>query len=54
MQTPFQPKNTWEEITGELGQRFEISFNSWLKPFACGIVIHPSIDVPAPSCAPRA
>ena len=36
-------KNDWLEITGELGQRFEISFNSY-KPFACGIVIHPSID----------
>ena len=36
-------KNAWDEITGELGQRFEISFNSY-KPFACGIVIHPSID----------
>jgi 2-methylcitrate dehydratase PrpD len=36
-------KNDWNEITGELGQRFEIAFNSY-KPFACGIVIHPSID----------
>ena len=36
-------KNSWNEITDELGQRFEISFNSY-KPFACGIVIHPSID----------
>jgi 2-methylcitrate dehydratase PrpD len=36
-------KNDWTEITGELGQRFEISFNTY-KPFACGIVIHPSID----------
>ncbi|MDB5945240.1 MAG: MmgE/PrpD [Ramlibacter sp.] len=36
-------KNDWTQITGELGQRFEISFNSY-KPFACGIVIHPSID----------
>jgi 2-methylcitrate dehydratase PrpD len=36
-------KNDWSEITGELGQRFEISFNSY-KPFACGIVIHPAID----------
>ena len=36
-------KNDWDEITGELGKRFEISFNSY-KPFACGIVIHPSID----------
>jgi 2-methylcitrate dehydratase PrpD len=36
-------KNDWSEITGELGERFEIAFNSY-KPFACGIVIHPSID----------
>ncbi|XAH23786.1 MmgE/PrpD family protein [Xylophilus sp. GW821-FHT01B05] len=36
-------KHAWNEITDELGQRFEISFNSY-KPFACGIVIHPSID----------
>ena len=37
------PKHDWNEITGELGERFEISFNTY-KPFACGIVIHPSID----------
>ncbi|QJC57410.1 2-methylcitrate dehydratase [Polaromonas vacuolata] len=42
MQT-ISTKNDWNEITGELGQRFEIAFNSY-KPFACGIVIHPSID----------
>jgi len=36
-------KFDWNEITDELGKRFEISFNSY-KPFACGIVIHPSID----------
>jgi 2-methylcitrate dehydratase PrpD len=36
-------KYDWNEITGELGERFEISFNTY-KPFACGIVIHPSID----------
>jgi 2-methylcitrate dehydratase PrpD len=36
-------KHDWEEITGELGRRFEISFNAY-KPFACGIVIHPTID----------
>lgn len=36
-------KRDWNEITSELGQRFEISFNTY-KPFACGIVIHPSID----------
>jgi 2-methylcitrate dehydratase PrpD len=36
-------KCAWNEATDELGERFEISFNSY-KPFACGIVIHPSID----------
>ncbi|HCY17143.1 MAG: 2-methylcitrate dehydratase [Curvibacter sp. GWA2_64_110] len=36
-------KYDWNEISDALGQRFEISFNSY-KPFACGIVIHPSID----------
>ncbi len=36
-------KCDWSEITGELGSRFEISFNTY-KPFACGIVIHPTID----------
>jgi 2-methylcitrate dehydratase PrpD len=42
MQT-ISTKNDWSEITSELGERFEISFNAY-KPFACGIVIHPSID----------
>lgn len=36
-------KHDWSEITSELGERFEISFNTY-KPFACGIVIHPAID----------
>lgn len=36
-------KRSWNEVTDELGERFEISFNTY-KPFACGIVIHPSID----------
>ncbi len=36
-------KYDWSEARDELGQRFEISFNAY-KPFACGIVIHPSID----------
>ena len=39
----FSTKYDWSEITTDLGKRFEISFNSY-KPFACGIVIHPSID----------
>lgn len=33
----------WNEATDELGQRFEIAFNSY-KPYACGIVIHPAIE----------
>jgi len=36
-------KRAWHEATDALGERFEISFNTY-KPFACGIVIHPSID----------
>jgi 2-methylcitrate dehydratase PrpD len=36
-------KRAWNEVTDELGERFEISFNTY-KPFACGIVIHPAID----------
>jgi 2-methylcitrate dehydratase PrpD len=36
-------KRAWHEVTDELGARFEIAFNTY-KPFACGIVIHPSID----------
>src|SRR5512134_2497044 len=39
----YSTKCDWTEITGELGGRFEIAFNTY-KPFACGIVIHPSID----------
>lgn len=42
MQT-ISTKNDWSEITEELGKRFEIVLNTF-KPFACGIVIHPSID----------
>ena len=36
-------KCDWNEAIGELGGRFEIAFNTY-KPFACGIVIHPTID----------
>ena len=39
----FSDKRAWHEVTDELGERFELSFNTY-KPFACGIVIHPSID----------
>ena len=31
------------EITGNLGKSYEIALNTY-KPFACGIVIHPTID----------
>jgi 2-methylcitrate dehydratase PrpD len=46
MSQTISTKNDWNEITDELGQRFEISFNTY-KPFACGIVIHPTIDAAA-------
>ena len=39
----YSAKCDWSEIGDALGTRFEISFNSY-KPFACGVVIHPSID----------
>jgi 2-methylcitrate dehydratase PrpD len=39
----YSSKCDWKEISDELGKRFEISLNTY-KPFACGIVIHPSID----------
>lgn len=33
----------FDEITAKLGQTWEVAFNTY-KPFACGIVIHPTID----------
>ena len=36
-------RHNYAAITENLGKTFEVSFNSY-KPFACGIVIHPSID----------
>ncbi len=36
-------EHKWGEITNKLGETYEISVNSY-KPFACGIVIHPTID----------
>lgn len=42
MQT-YSTKRAWHEISDALGKRFEISYNTY-KPFACGVVIHPSID----------
>jgi len=39
----YSTKCDWNEIGDALGTRFEIAFNTY-KPFACGIVIHPSID----------
>jgi 2-methylcitrate dehydratase PrpD len=37
------PTRDYTEITGKLGQTYEISRNTY-KPFACGVVIHPTID----------
>jgi 2-methylcitrate dehydratase PrpD len=37
------PSRNWDEITGKLGQSYQISLNTY-KPFACGVVIHPAID----------
>jgi 2-methylcitrate dehydratase PrpD len=39
----FSDKHDWTEITERLGDTWEIALNAY-KPFACGIVIHPSID----------
>ena len=39
----YSTKCAWNEITDDLGTRFEIAFNTY-KPFACGVVIHPSLD----------
>ncbi len=39
----FSDKTDWSEITEGLGHSWEIALNTY-KPFACGIVIHPSID----------
>ena len=39
----FSDKTDWREVTEHLGERWEIALNTY-KPFACGIVIHPSID----------
>jgi 2-methylcitrate dehydratase PrpD len=33
----------WDAISADLGKDFEIAYNTY-KPFACGIVIHPSVD----------
>ena len=33
----------YAEITGQLGERYELLLNTY-KPFACGIVMHPTID----------
>jgi 2-methylcitrate dehydratase PrpD len=39
----FSDKTDWSQITEGLGQTWEVALNTY-KPFACGIVIHPSID----------
>ncbi len=36
-------ERNFSEITDNLGKTYEIALNTY-KPFACGIVIHPSID----------
>jgi 2-methylcitrate dehydratase PrpD len=36
-------KQDYSEIVGELGERWEAGLNTY-KPYACGIVIHPTID----------
>ena len=36
-------KQDYNELLGDLGTRWEAALNSY-KPFACGIVIHPTID----------
>lgn len=36
-------ERNYAEITEKLGQRYEAALNTY-KPFACGIVIHPTID----------
>jgi 2-methylcitrate dehydratase PrpD len=36
-------ESKWDEITGQLGERFELRLNTY-KPFACGVVMHPTID----------
>ena len=35
--------HNYDEITEKLGRSYEVSLNTY-KPFACGIVIHPTID----------
>jgi 2-methylcitrate dehydratase PrpD len=37
------PEHRLEEITGGLGERYEILLNTY-KPHACGVVVHPVID----------
>jgi 2-methylcitrate dehydratase PrpD len=36
-------KQDWAEVTEGLGSRYESALNTY-KPFACGIVMHPTID----------
>jgi len=36
-------ERNYAEITEKLGQTYQVSLNTY-KPFACGIVIHPTID----------
>lgn len=36
-------QRNYDEITERLGQTYEVSLNTY-KPFACGVVVHPTID----------
>ena len=36
-------KRDWSQVVDGLGERWELALNTY-KPFACGIVAHPSID----------
>jgi 2-methylcitrate dehydratase PrpD len=36
-------ERNFDEITGDLGKRFEILINTY-KPYPCGVVLHPAID----------
>jgi len=37
------PERNFDEITSDLGERFEILINTY-KPYPCGVVLHPAIE----------
>jgi 2-methylcitrate dehydratase PrpD len=41
--TTISTKQDYDQITGELGRRYEAAANAY-KPFACGVVLHAAID----------